>query len=34
MFYFKYMDDILITFKEHLTNFQDVLNNLITIDPI
>jgi hypothetical protein len=32
--YFKYMDNILIPFKEHWTNFQDVFNNLITIVPI
>ena len=25
--YFKYTDDILITFKEHLTNFQIVLKS-------
>jgi hypothetical protein len=32
--YFKCKDDISITLKEHLTNIQDVLNNLITIVPI
>jgi hypothetical protein len=32
--YFKYMYDILITFKENLVNIQDVLTNLISVVPI